>query len=339
MAASAPSPRNLRVCMIGCGGFARLCHGPAQRRIAAGDPAVTLAACADPDPDRARAYAAAFGYARSYADPAAMLDAERPDAVILAVPPPVTGAAAGAVLARGLPVLLEKPPGLDTAELDRLVAAADAGRAPAQVAFNRRYMPILRQAASVLAAHFPPRDTSRLDYEMVRCNRWNEDFSTTAIHAIDAALLLARGPLRTAALQFQTVTAESRTAVNVRLSGEAGSGTAVSVTIQPVTGRNAESAALHAAGRSLLIRIPASPLVDEPGTLEFWRDGERIQSGPDTARDASERFGVLAETEAFLAAVRAGTPPTPSLRDCRQQVALMEAIRRGRSGPVDLPAP
>jgi len=43
---------------------------------------------------------------------------------------------------------------------------------------------------------------------------------------------------------------------------------------------------------------------------------------------------VRAETEAFLGAVRSGAPCSPRPEDCRQQVALMEAIRLRRPGPI-----
>jgi predicted dehydrogenase len=52
----------MKVCMIGCGGFASLCHGPAQRRCARESPEVELAGCCDTDADRAREYGKAFGY-------------------------------------------------------------------------------------------------------------------------------------------------------------------------------------------------------------------------------------------------------------------------------------
>ena len=46
-----------------------------------------------------------------------MLTAERPDAVVVAVPPAMTCRIASLVLERGIRVLIEKPPGMTTAEL------------------------------------------------------------------------------------------------------------------------------------------------------------------------------------------------------------------------------
>jgi predicted dehydrogenase len=69
---------------------------------------------------------------------------------------------------RGLPTLLEKPPGLDVAEIDHLIAAATRTGAPHLVAFNRRFVPLVRELARRLAALGGPEAVHHLRYEMVR---------------------------------------------------------------------------------------------------------------------------------------------------------------------------
>jgi hypothetical protein len=69
---------------------------------------------------------------------------------------------------RGLPTLLEKPPGLDVAEIDRLSAAATRTGAPHLVAFNRRFVPLVRELARRLAALGGPEAVHHLRYEMAR---------------------------------------------------------------------------------------------------------------------------------------------------------------------------
>ena len=72
----------MKLCAIGCGEHAASSHGPAQARYAAEHPDVVLAACSDLDPARAERHRERFGFARGYSDPWAMLEAERPDAVV-----------------------------------------------------------------------------------------------------------------------------------------------------------------------------------------------------------------------------------------------------------------
>lgn len=328
---------SLKFCMISCGGFARLCHGPVQRRRAARDSSLLLAACCDPDPERARKYQNLFGFQHCYSDTGQMLAAERPDAVAMATPPAATAETAALVLGQGIPLFLEKPPGLTLAELRRLIALAGTNETRTQVGFNRRYMPVLRKAIEHLGRDRAPAGVARIDYDMIRCNRWNEDFSTTAIHAIDMLRFLARSPIARSELRFQSQADQGRSAANVRLEGETAAGTRIALNILPTAGRNAESIRIHGVDWSLEIHVPASPLADDHGALELWSAGKRILAFDDGSIEMIERMGICAEFDAFLEAIARDVPVTPRLSECVQQVALMEAIRNGRDGTITVP--
>src|SRR5258706_16110919 len=98
----------MKLCTIGCGEHAGSSHGPAQARYAERHPGVELAACCDIDAKRAEHHRERFGFSRHYTDLQAMLEAEKPDAVILVVPEHATCALACRVLEQGFPLLLEK---------------------------------------------------------------------------------------------------------------------------------------------------------------------------------------------------------------------------------------
>ncbi len=119
----------MRLCQVGCGEHARVAHGPSQARCARERADLVLAGCCDLDAARAEAFRRDFGYGQAFTDPRAMLEAERPDAVVVVVPVERTVAVGSMVLERGLPLLLEKPPGETVAEVDRLIAAAERGGA------------------------------------------------------------------------------------------------------------------------------------------------------------------------------------------------------------------
>jgi len=322
----------MKLCVIGCGNFARQFHGPAQQQCAAQDPGLVLAACCDVDGNRARDYGDAFGFARRYTDAPEMLAAEQPDAVILAVPPTITCGAASQVLAGGFPLFMEKPPGISREELSRLIEVAGKSPSRVQVGFNRRYMPVMRLAREIIDRDFAPAPIMRVDYEMTRCNRWDRDFSTTAVHAIDAVRVLAGSPFRTAQFDYQPRTQGDREAVDISIDLECVSGTRVRLEIQPVAGCNTESAKIHVVGHSLKIKIPYPGKILGDGTVEHWHGDELIASFSDVGRDAPEKMGIVDETKAFLSAVRSGAGFSPGLRDCTQQVELMEAIRLRQTG-------
>ena len=196
----------MKLCQVGCGEHARTVHGPAQARLARERPGLVLAGCCDQDASRAEAYRTAFGFGKTYSDLEEMLEAERPEAVVLVVAVEATVRVATTVLSRGVPTLLEKPPGANRRlEVDRLIAAAEAGGrggqpVPHQVAFNRRYVPLVQELRRRLVVMDP---LQHLHYEMVRVDRRDPDFSTTAIHGIDAVRYIAGSDYASARFRYQ----------------------------------------------------------------------------------------------------------------------------------------
>lgn len=100
-----------------------------------------LASIVDPS-EPGRALAAELGVP-CFADIGTMLQAERPEAVIVATPNQLHVAHGLEVIAAGLPVIVEKPlaDALDGAQ--RLVDAADRARVPLMVGHHRRHNPRL----------------------------------------------------------------------------------------------------------------------------------------------------------------------------------------------------
>src|SRR4030095_5780931 len=169
----------MKLCAIGCGAHAASSHGPAQALYASRHPELLLAACCDLDPARADAHRERFGFARSYADAWEMLAAEQPDAGVLVGPVDASCALANRILEQGYPLLLEKPPGRTPQEVDRMALVADTGgpggrAVPHQVAFNRRFAPVVRAARETVASLGVP--LHHVHYEMTRVDRRDPDF-------------------------------------------------------------------------------------------------------------------------------------------------------------------
>jgi myo-inositol 2-dehydrogenase / D-chiro-inositol 1-dehydrogenase len=322
----------MKLCAIGCGAHAESSHGPAQARYAARHAGVVLAGCSDLDAGRAERYRERFGFARSYADAWSMLAAERPDAVVLAVPEQATCAVACRVLELGYPLLLEKPPGRTLPELDRIAAAADgAGRpVPHQVAFNRRYAPLVRAARGRIDAAGTP--VTHLHYEMTRVDRRDPDFSTTAIHGIDAVRFLAGADYASVRFSYREHAALGPGVADVFMDAVMTSGATAHLAFCPVAGVVVERATVHAHGHSLFLQVPMWSGVDSPGHLRHFQDG-RLREQVSGA-EGDEPFvlgGFYGELEAFLDDLAAGRVPSPGLREARQSVAVAERIRHRES--------
>ena len=322
-----------KVCSIGCGGIAFGYHGPSLARYAASHPDVELTACCDVDPARAEGFSKRFGYAHHYTDYMTMLEAEQPHAVCLAVPPPLTCEIGCAILQRGLPLLLEKPPGLTTDEVDRLIMAAGKANTPNQVAFNRRYTPLVRHLKALLATHCPT-GIQHLRYDFTRVGRTDADFSTTAIHGIDTACFIAGAPYAHIRFYYQEFPELGPTVANIFMQGSFTSGATFHLEFCPVSGAVTERATVYGLDHSFYLRLPIWNGYDAPGHLQHIHKGALVSddSGPQIS-GSNEDFilnGFYAENEAFLEDIRAARHPVGDVRTTRQSVEVAQCIRERR---------
>ncbi|WP_297579863.1 Gfo/Idh/MocA family oxidoreductase [Devosia sp.] len=130
--------RVVRVGLVGAGWVTQY-HLPAWAKV---DGAEVVAIC-DPDPVAMTARADGFGIAGRYASLEAMLAGEKLDALDIATPRRFHAANVRAGAAAGLPMLCQKPLGVDLAEAEALVADV-GGRVPLMVHENWRFRPYYR---------------------------------------------------------------------------------------------------------------------------------------------------------------------------------------------------
>ncbi|MFJ5997840.1 Gfo/Idh/MocA family protein [Streptomyces sp. NPDC092370] len=131
------SPTRRRVAVVGTGAIVAGSHLPALR---AHSDRVELVAAVDVDEERLGAFRELAGdQVAGYTSMDAMLDAERPDLVLIGTPPSLHRDQTVAALKAGAWVLCEKPLTLSLAEYDEIAAAEKASGAYAAVVFQHRY--------------------------------------------------------------------------------------------------------------------------------------------------------------------------------------------------------
>lgn len=322
----------LKICAIGCGSMASHVHGPSYREYAARHPDTALAACCDLDEGKAARFRDAFGFGRYYADIEAMLDTERPDAVCIVVPEHLTASVSMRVMAKGYPVLMEKPPGLNREETTSMIETADRCGVPTQVAFNRRYMPLVRRMTDILDAEFAPSDVQMIRYDLCRVNRMDADFAATAIHAIDAVKHLARSDYAHVRFRYQAVPGCAPEVVNTEMICTFESGTRAYLNFFPVSGVLLERATVHAFGQSFFLDLAVENAIDYPGRLLQYRSGRKeLELSGEAMADAAQVFvtgGFYDENAAFFEAIRAGRRPAGDLRSALQSVEIADCMRK-----------
>ena len=140
----------LRVGVIGTGRIAQGSHLPCLARFRD----VELILC-DVVADTTRSGARQFGATTTYTDYRQMLAEANLDAVFVLTPPNALFSVTRDCLAAGIPTLMEKPPGLVTAETRELAQTARQHGTYGMVGVNRRFQPLLNQAKRMIEANGP----------------------------------------------------------------------------------------------------------------------------------------------------------------------------------------
>jgi len=324
-----------KICLIGCGQIATGYHGPACQRYAAQHADVTLAACCDIDPGKAAEFRDRFGFQRFYQDYIAMLDKERPDAVCLLVPPDQTSVMSCVILEKGYPLLTEKPPGRTVKDIDRMITAARQKNSPNQVAFNRRYTPLLRTLKDYLGRHFQPGELQHIRYDFLRVNRRDADFSTTAIHGIDAARYLIGSDYQQIRFHYQEFPDLGPSVANILMDCTFVSGATGQLNFCPVAGVVVERATVHACNHTFMLNLPIWNAFDAPGRLVHLEKGKVVldATGPQVSGSDEEFIlnGFYGENVSFFDDIRLGKRPEGSLETGRQSVEIADFIRERKT--------
>lgn len=202
--------RRLPIGVVGVGALGR--HH--ARHLAALDEAELVGVC-DLDPARAAAIAIEVG-TTAFPDLDALL--ARVEAVTIAVPTPAHAVVGLRALARGVPVLMEKPLAATVAEADALIAAAARGGLQLQVGHIERYNRALRAAEPYLdgpryiesqrLAPFQPRGTDvavvldLMIHDLDLVLRLTGGAEATEVRASGLALLSAHLDIANARVEF-----------------------------------------------------------------------------------------------------------------------------------------
>lgn len=309
-----------------------MAHGPTYAWYATEYPDTVLAACCDLDFKRAETFRERFGFARCYTDIETMLDAEKPDAVCLVAPEAQTCALSCLILKRGIPLLMEKPPGQTVAEIDRMIAEAERSGAANQVAFNRRTMPILVRLRSLIAEQVTSNALQHIRVDFTRTGRTDPDFSATAIHGIDTARFLAQSDYQEIRFRYQPLPHYGANVANVFLDAVFENGITAHLNFCPVSGELVERITLYADDQTFHLNLPIWNSLDAPGRLQHLRKNEYLLDVPcEVAAGGGTEFevnGFYGENVAFFEAIRAGNHPANNLKSARQSVEVMEYFRQ-----------
>lgn len=319
-----------RICTIGCGDMATVGHGPSFRKYAQETPGTVLAACCDLDPAKAEQFRTSFGFERAYTDIDEMLATEKPDAVSLIVPPAATAPLTEKLLRAGIPVILEKPPGLNREETLRLMEVAEQTGTPNQVAFNRRYMPMVQRFKQLRQG----REDLFWQYDFYRSNRRDKDFSHTSIHGIDTVRFLAGKPYRHVDFNYYPNPADSTLVPIITLDFELTDGARGRITFNPGSGICAERCTMHGTNEMIYAALPYHGIngsVDGPGSIIVTEKNQIVLREEAPEEEFFVSNGFYDENAHFFDCIRTGRRPEGDIASGLQAVEIAECIRNRKS--------
>lgn len=320
-----------KICLIGCGGMTKSGHGPSVRKYAneKGNENVMLAACCDINPEAAKAAAEEFGFKRYYTDYIEMIETEKPDAVMAITPVHLTEKISVELLKRGIPTLLEKPPGMSREAALRIHETAVKYSTPARVAFNRRYTPLVSELKKEIERIGEP--VLNINCLFIRAYRNDADFSTTASHGIDTVRFLAGSDYSEAKLCYVDTVAEGITVPNISVFAKLENGATASLSFLPRGGCVIERFYVTLPEHTLFLKIPVWGGSDAPGELLCMHDDKVYKrvSGEELVSEYTiyEANGFYQESQSFFDLLRKGERPESDVITGVSTVELMQCIR------------
>ena len=313
-----------RICIVGAGNLS-------TRRIypyigAAGG---ELVGACDLDARKAETNARRFG-GKAYQDMERMLEAEKPDGVIICIGPEAHAELAKAVMRRGIPVYTEKPPATDAAGALELARASKETGVLCTTAFKKRYSLAYERAKEFIRS-FPAEDLLSVAVVCASGPYSNDsprrdlllDFG---IHGIDLISFLA-GDVRSVFALSKDFHAY---AVSIRFANEAvgtlnlNDGRSFQIPTEEVeiSIRGGNFMTVH---NSSCWRITVG---NKPGE---WREPPTFTSAGDSGSDT----GHLSEISDFILAVQQGRSTRSNIYESYKSMVLYEAIAASaRSGEV-----
>jgi predicted dehydrogenase len=308
----------VRIAVIGAGYHSRDNHLPALARYKAlHADQVELTALCDLNAAAAEQSARQFGFAHFYTDVDEMLAAERPDACMVITPVAVTASIAARMIERGIPVLIEKPPGASTDQAADLCRTVEHHRGNAMVSVNRRFDP----AIVAMRAWVGQRPIRYARGAMLRHNRHEPEFITdTAIHAVDSLRFLC-GDVASHSVRVRQYDSVRSYHVNL----EFGNGAIGILDVLPLAGCSIETYELAGDG----FRALSGTGDFGEGIWSAWQDGRLVQRDEPAAGESSfVRNGTYAETCAFISALERRQPLSPTPADILPSVTLCHEVAK-----------
>ncbi len=323
----------IRTVVVGAGYFAQAEHLPAMKANAD----IEITAICRRNLEALKPVAAAFDIPGVYTDYREMIDREKPDAVMVITSVAATLEVSSYAMEKGIPTMLEKPPGRNVAEARALVEVARRTGTINVLAFNRRHaLPVVRARKLIQDEGLPIRSVY---CTMLRYRRFDKAFVMgTGVHGIDTMRYLAGEVKEVTTVEAPSSAQEGGANLYSILQFE--SGAVGCLSLHTVVGVSDERYEIHTEDRSLFLKVPQGGFATKDGGFTYWH-------GPIYPLKSSDSdmitpylkprmlTGIYEESAELVRCIRENTHSPNNVEDGLKTMLLAEAIAKGGHQKVE----
>jgi virulence factor len=314
----------LRVGMIGAGSMANTVHYPSLAEFKD----VRIEAICDLDKQRLVETAAKYGVEKRYQDYREMVDQNHLDAAYIVMPPHQLYDLVIYCLKKGLNVFIEKPPGISLEQTRNMALVAKRNNCLTMVAFNRRYIPLMREVRSIVEERGSMIQCMATFYKnMVGLEhpyyQGAVDILTCdAIHAVDTLRWMG-GEVEEVKGNVRGLYADYENSFNALIEFEGG-GVGFLVTNWAV-GKRVHTFEMHAKGISAFVDPNVRAIIYRDNKEEGQVIGAEEAAG---SGEFAKYYGYYAENRHFVDCIKECRQPESNFDDAVRTMQLIEDIRR-----------
>jgi predicted dehydrogenase len=317
-----------KIGVVGCGSWSTEMHLPAMLQLAEQGLVEYTAVC-DLNEEAAQVYADKLGVKAVYADMEKMIKECTLDGLDIITTPDIERTPVDIAIEHRVPFLVEKPPAPSSAHHKRYMESV--GDLLHVVGYNRRHSPFMIQAKEWMEGE----QLQAVQVSFSRYRRMSDDFTGTAVHALDTARFLAGGDLGKTRLEVVW----TDEVFNFYLNGWVGD-TRVDVQITPNIALSEERYTMKSVDKTVVISFPQPGCYDQQGSAELYERNKRTaimtgaEFGDSRVNPLARRpylGGIEGEHEVFYKALAGQAEPWSTLSATYQTQVIREQLSEMRN--------
>jgi predicted dehydrogenase len=313
--------KKVRLALIGAGGMANGVHYPSLAEMED----VEMAALCDIAEDKLNATADKFGIEKRYTDYKKMIDEVAPDAVYVLMPPHHLFDIVVHVLNQKLHCFIEKPPGVMSEQTRQMAYLAEEQGVIGMAAFNRRFIPLIRQCKAKVEASGEINQVVSTFYKQHDGGAYYggaiDILSCDAVHAVDALRFMG-GDVVDCVSSVRSLGKKFDTSFTAMVEFESG---AIGVLLGNwQTGGRVHTFEMHSHGASAFVDPDDKAILNLNNELSAQVITTQEAAGGRT--ENYHYYGFFGENRHFIDCVKSGQQPETSFADAVKTMELVDMI-------------